>query len=821
MYKFSFKELVSCTGGTTSYRGDFSLVDVKFDSRDKMQDVAFIAFVTDKDNGHKYVSIAASKGATVAIVSEDIDVSIPMIKVSDTKKAYQDIATYHRSKFPIKTIGITGSNGKTTVKDMLSNILSVKYKKVLSTEKNFNNTLGVPQTLLKLDHTYDVAVIEMRMKHKGEVQTLANIVKPDIAIVTGISHDIFKPEIEMIAGLKEAGVLLLCSDDERLAKVESYQHEVLFCGLENDDRNLLYATNIEQFWTDEKFGLTFLVHYQGKAYPCELPVLGRHNVQNALLALAVSLKLDIDIEVATHALRLYPSSSMRLETSVINGIKFMKDYYNTSVESAKSALDTLSELRTTSGKNVAILGEISELVEDSAKYHREIAAYTLGKADIVYYIGNHQSAFLAGRGDAYCFATKDELNANLFNDGLSSGDTVLIKGVREAKLWEQYEFIRKYLEHGSTIPAQARLLVDVDALKHNYFAIKNYVGENVKVMPVIKADAYGGGASLLANVYNDCDFFAVADLLEADDLHRVMPNAKFLVVYQPFIEEVNWIADRDYVMTSISDMAFVVKLNEVARHANKKLQVHIEIDTGMSRLGVLPEDCEEFAKVLSRCQNLIVDGIYTHYSSADLNAAEDLAYTAKQTEVFKKAIEVIESIIGHIPYKHACAGAAIFNPEAEWFNMVRPGYILLGYYPCETIKKKIELRPALKYATKVTQVKMYEEGVSVSYGRAFVTKKRTRIAQIPIGYSDGLMRQLSNKGAFVIKGQLAPIIGNINMDYTMVDVTHISPAVCAGDEVFIFDNVNMTIEKMAELCQTIGYEIITNIKSKADRIESF
>jgi len=833
--KFSFRELAACTGGTTTYEGDdFSVINVKFDSRDNMQDVAFIAFVTDKDNGHKYIATAAKKGATVAIVSEDVEVAIPTIKVKDTKKAYQAIATYHRRKFPLKTIGITGSNGKTTVKDMLSKILSVKYK-VLSTEKNFNNELGVPQTLLKLDDTYDVAVIEMRMKHQGEICTLTDIVKPDIAIITGISHignlggtytDAFEPVKETIAGLKEAGILLLCSDDELLAEVESDQHEVLFCGLKNEAPNLLYATRIKQFWLGNKLGLTFFVHYRGKDYLCELPVLGRHNVQNALLALAAGLKLGINIGEATRALRLYPSSSMRLETSIIDGIKFIKDYYNTSFESAKSALDTLLELRDGEGKgkNIAILGDILELGTGSAKYHRKIAEYTIGKADIVYYIGNHEEAFLAGREDAHCFATKDKLNAalaNILNGGLSNGDTVLIKGLREARLWEQYEFVRKYLERGSTIPAQARLLVDVDALKHNYFAIKNYVGEHVKVMPVIKADAYGSGANLLANVYSDCDLFAVADLLEADELHRGMPNAKFLIVYQPFIEEANWIVDRDYVVTSVSDIDFVIKLNEVASHSNKKLLIHLEIDTGMSRLGVLPEDCEAFAKVLSECKHLIVDGIYTHYSSADLSAEADLAYTARQTEVFKKAIEVVERIVGHIPYKHACAGAAIFNPKAELFNMVRPGYMLLGYSLSSEVAKQIELRPALKYATKVTQVKAYEEGVSVSYGRQFVTKKKTLIAQIPIGYSDGLMRQLSNKGAFVIKGQLAPIVGNINMDYTMVDVTNINPAVRAGDEVFIFDNVNMTIEKMAELCDTIGYEIITNIKSKADRIESF
>lgn len=832
MHKFFFTELLTATNGVTTYQGnDFSLADVKYDSRENMQNVAFFAFVTEQDNGHKYINIAAEKGAKVAIVSEEIDAPIPTIKVVDTKIAYQRIAAYHRSKYSTTTIGITGSNGKTTVKDMLSSILATRFKKVLSTEKNFNNTLGVPQTLLKLDPTYDTAVIEMRMKHEGEIQTLANIAKPDIAVITGISQTAninnknpHKPIAEMLNELKSGGILLLCGDDDQLAEIQSADHEIIYCGLANNGRNLIYATQIKQFWNEFKLGLTFQVHYKGKNYPCELPVLGRHNVLNALLALAVAIKLDIDIEIATAALRLYPASPMRLETSTINGIKFIKDYYNTSFESAKSALDTLMEIKNENGKNIAILGDILPHGKNSDIYHQKIAEYTLKKADIVYYVGNHKTAFLKGRKDAQCFDEKTELNialAKLLKDDISPKDTILIKGLREAKLWEQYESIRKYLEHGSIIPAQAKLLVDVDALKHNYFAIKNYIGEKVKVMPVIKADAYGTGANLIANIYHDCEYFGVADLLEAEELHKKIPHAKFLILYQPFIEEINWIIEKEYIIPSICDINFVIKLNEIAKKANKKITVHIEIDTGMSRLGVLPENCKTFAKTLANCQNIIVEGIYTHYSSADGYQKEDLEYTQKQTELFKKAIKDIEEIIGEIHYKHACAGAAIFNPKAEKFNMVRPGYMLLGYYPCSEIKEKIELRPALKYKTKITQIKEYKKGTSISYNRRYVTKRKTLVAQVPVGYSDGLMRSLSNKGAFVIKGQLAPIIGNINMDYTMIDVTDISPSITKEDEVYIFDNINMTIEKMATLCETIGYEIITNIKSKADRIESF
>jgi len=830
-----FKEIVECTGGSTSYVGDDFLVsDFKFDSRQDMKESIFIAFETDKDDGHRYISIAANKGAIAAIVAKDIDTLIPTIRVKDTVKAYQDIGKYHRNKFSIPVIGLTGSNGKTTVKDMLTAVLGTKYN-VLATDKNLNNHLGVPQTLLKLNCNHDVAVIEMGMNHHGEIRVLTNMGMPDVAIITkiGTAHmgnlggtraDVYRAKMEIVEGLKSGGKLILNGDDDMLMNVKSDTHEIIFCGLEDSDSNFMYASKISQVWNANGYGISFLVHYNGNEYNCELPTLGKHNVLNALFALTVGVQLDIPIEDAIGALRAYPRSSMRLETSTVYGIKFIKDYYNASPDSMKAALDTLSELDTENNR-IAILSELYELGERSREFHREIGSYTMGRADKVYYVGKYCDAFLAGRKDALCFGSKEEMNQALLSaisDGtISSGDIVLIKGSNVMKMWEQYEHLRRLLERGSTVLAQTRMLIDVDALKHNYNAIKRYVGNDVTVMPVIKADGYGGGAEVVANIYGDCKYIAVADLHEAEELNVTMPNARFLVIYQPLITEIDWVIERDYITPTVGDVEFVRKLDEAAKKHGKKIAVHIEVDTGMSRLGVLVSDCIEFAEVIASLDNLIVEGIFTHYSSADMYSPEDLAFTEQQTSRFKQAIIIFEDIIGYIPYKHASASAAIFNPNAELFNMVRPGYMLFGYCPCDEIKEKLLLKPALKFGTQVTQIKELAEKVEISYGRKYITQRKTRLAVIPVGYSDGLMRKLSNKGAFVIKGQLAPIVGTICMDYTMVDVTDINPPVLAGDEVFIFDNINMTIEEMAKLCETIGYEILTNIKSKAERIETF
>ncbi len=835
MNKLTFWETVRCVKGETEYKGeDFPIKDIKFDSRGDMEGSAFIAFKTDKDDGKRYIPVAEKKGASAVIAAEKTDSEIPSIIVKDTFKAYMETAAYYRSKFDIPIVGITGSNGKTTVKDMLFAMLSVKYK-TLATDKNLNNELGVPQTLLKLDESYQAAAIETAMNHYGEIKALSRAVRPDIAIITKIGRahignldgtikGVLDAKLEILKGLKPYGTLILNGDDEMLSDIKAEGFNVIFCGTENDGRNAIYASNIIERWDEKGSRTEFTAHYNGNEYKCLLPVLGKHNAVNALLAMAAAVKLGVSVEECANALRTYPRSSMRLETSKVCGVRFIKDYYNASPESVKAAVETLSAVGD-SGKKVAVLGDMSELGDLSGPIHKEIAEYTKGKADTVYFAGENKDFFKEGRSDAKCFSAKEELNAALAesvrNGEISKGDTVLIKGSNRMRMWEQYEFLDRLLERGSPVPAQTRLLVDVDALKHNYLEIKRYVGDNVTIMPVLKADAYGTGADLLADIYSGCGYFAVADLREAEELHTVMPDARFLVLYQPLGGELEWLVKREYASVAVGEEEFAKNLNKAAEKSGRIMPVHIEIDTGMGRLGTFPYDCEKLFKVISDCGSLCVEGIFTHYSSADMYSKEDLEYTKMQTERFDSAIEKAENIFGEIKYKHACAGAAIFNPEAKLYNMVRPGYILRGYYPCEEMKSKIKLKPAMKFVSKVVQVKEFGAGDTISYGRHFTARRKTLIAAVPVGYSDGLMRGLSNKGAFVIKGQLAPIAGNVTMDYTMVDVTDIFPAVKPYDDVFIFDNVNMTIEKMAELCGTIGYEVLTNIKSKTDRVETF
>jgi alanine racemase len=387
-------------------------------------------------------------------------------------------------------------------------------------------------------------------------------------------------------------------------------------------------------------------------------------------------------------------------------------------------------------------------------------------------------------------------------------------------------FINAELSDNVTLPrGAARLCVDITAIKENYNSICREIGGGVELMPMVKANAYGSGAEIVANVLSNCKHLAVADVKEAALLRRVMTGSaatdtSFVIIYQPPVSDVQVIAENNYI-AAVSNLAFAEALNAAAARLGKVAEVHVEIDTGAGRLGVQPNDCKAFFTALNMLANISVDGIFMHYSCADGLDDEDIAFTERQTSLFLQAIADAESVVGNIKYKHACNGAAIFHPKAAHFNMVRPGYMLYGYYPNEELRQRLKLLPALTFSTVIVHIKDVEPGTPIGYGRSFVTNRPSKIATVAVGYSDGVSRRLSNRGYMAINGQKAPIVGKVCMDLTMIDVTDISGEVNIGDEVFVFDNVNITIDDIAELCGTIGYEIIAGIEDKADRVERF
>jgi len=360
----------------------------------------------------------------------------------------------------------------------------------------------------------------------------------------------------------------------------------------------------------------------------------------------------------------------------------------------------------------------------------------------------------------------------------------------------------------------SKLYVDLKAILHNLKEIRGILSPLSDIMAVIKASAYGGGSPEIAKVLvqNGIERFAVAIPEEAIVLRKNGIDKPILILTPPMLSDLQAIAAYDLI-PSISDIQTAKKLDEICSIMNKRIKIHIEIDTGMGRTGIQPEEAVPLIFEIKNLDGLEVEGLFAHFSSAE----SDVEYTRKQISLFEKTINKLIVLGINIPIRHVCNSAGIvFFPQAH-YEFVRLGLMLYGYYPDETLKDKLSLKPSLMLKTKIVHIKDVPAETSISYNRTFTTKRPSRIATIPIGYADGFKRALSNKGFVLVNGQKAPITGRVCMDLAMIDVTDI-PNVKKGAEVIIFDNINITVEDIAELCGTINYEIISTISPRIPRV---
>ena len=342
--------------------------------------------------------------------------------------------------------------------------------------------------------------------------------------------------------------------------------------------------------------------------------------------------------------------------------------------------------------------------------------------------------------------------------------------------------------------------------KYNIEQIRKYVPDK-EIMPVIKANGYGTHINKCLDLIKDFKYVAVACVCEAVELRNIGYTGNIFVLNQPYIEDIENIIKYN-IIVGVSDINFVRAL---ARY-DTKVKVHIELETGMGRTGVLERFLDIFITEIEKLSNIEIEGIYTHFSSADTD--ED--YTNKQIEIFNREVEKIKNRIKTIKYVHCSASNGMLNFNVDSCNMVRAGIIMYGYPASDKTLEKIDLKPIAKLKSKISFIKELEEGMSISYGRKFITDKKMKIATIGIGYADGIRRSLSNRGYVVIDGLKCKILGSVCMDSFMVDISNIQANI--GDEVYIWDNEIITLEDIAELYDTINYEVISCISERVPRV---
>ena len=360
--------------------------------------------------------------------------------------------------------------------------------------------------------------------------------------------------------------------------------------------------------------------------------------------------------------------------------------------------------------------------------------------------------------------------------------------------------------------------IDLGALRHNLLAIKKWVGPQINILGIVKADAYGHGDYEVSRVLlnNGAEMLGIAILEEGIQLRDKGIKEPLLLLGGLFEDQIEAVIHHDLIPT-VYDVKLAEALSKKATYFNKKLKVHVYVDTGMGSIGVKYDKAVEFVKSVKNLNNLHIEGIYTHCSSSD---EKDSAFTNLQIKRFRDVLGALDTIKVCIPLRHMANSGAILGYPESYFNMVRPGLSLYGLYPSEDVLRDIGIRPVMSFKTRIIHIKDMDAGDVVGYGRAYTIAKPTRVATLPLGYGDGYNRLLSNQGKVIIRGKKAPIIARVCMDHCFADVTTIKE-VSIGDEVVLYGSQGqetIPIESIAKQINTIPYEVTCNISKRVPRI---
>ena len=359
-----------------------------------------------------------------------------------------------------------------------------------------------------------------------------------------------------------------------------------------------------------------------------------------------------------------------------------------------------------------------------------------------------------------------------------------------------------------------RAIVDLGAISHNIAEIRKRIGNQRNLMAVVKADGYGHGAVEVsrAALRSGADWLGVALPEEGRQLREAGIGVPILVMglIQP-AEAYKIVKFR--LAQAVASVELLEALDYEASKASTQVNVHVKVDTGMGRIGIKPEDAVSFVRKVNTFKNLNLEGVFSHLSSAD---EKDKAFSEHQLRLFEQVINELHSAGFNVPKKHIANSAAVLDLPQSYYDMVRPGIMIYGLYPSKEVSHSIELKPAMTFKTKVSAVKVVPPGTPISYGGTFITKKRTTVVTLPVGYADGYSRLLSNRGEVLIKGQRVPVIGTVCMDMCMVDVSSVED-VRPGDEVILFGE-GLHVDELAAKLGTINYEVVCAVSKRVPRI---
>lgn len=762
-------------------------------------------------NGHDFIAHAYQNGIRNFVVSEnrnyDSYSDANFLWVDDTLKTLQELATFHRNQHHLEVIGITGSNGKTIVKEWLFQLVNADYR-IIRSPKSFNSQIGVPLSVWQITDDDNLGVFEAGISKPDEMEALAKIINPTIGILTNIGE----AHAEGFASKREklTEKLKLFTNVEILIYSPDYTEGITLAELPGRKKiswsiKGLADLQITSITSKQEKSLIEAV-YQQKTIKCEVPFNDKALIENCIICWATLLALGHTPEAAALGLAKLTRVSMRL--ALINGIEncsIIDDSYSADSSSLAIALDFLN-LQNQHPKKTLILSDLYETGKKDEELYAEIAALLQQKkVDRLIGIG----ARLSSMANLFLMETSFYQTTQEFMVHFPSihfaNETILIKGARRF----EFEHITKIL----TLKVHDTILeINLNALAENLQFYRNKLNPEVKIMAMVKAFSYGSGSFEIANLlqYQKINYLAVAYADEGIALRKAGISLPIMVMSpepSAFEAIIKYKLEPEIYSTSVLK-SFI---NFLPEHETD-LKIHIKLDTGMHRLGLEREDLPELFELLHKTNKLKVETIFTHLVATE-QAMHDEFTNAQITE-FSSLYDGIAKYLNYFPLRHVLNTSGVTRwPQAQ-FDMVRLGIGLYGFDGALIHNKGLQTVAVLK--TTVTQVKNLKPGETVGYGRLGVSANGGKIATVKIGYADGYNRKFGNGvGKMVINGKLVPTIGAICMDMCMLDVTGL--AVKTGDEVIVFDHQN-SIVNLAQQMGTIPYEILTNVSQRVKRV---
>ena len=774
------------------------------------EETLFFALKTKRNDGHKYIPDLYERGVRNFVVSElpenkEAYTAANFLQLANPLKGLQKLAEKHREQFLIPVVGITGSNGKTVVKEWLYQLLSPD-RVVTRSPRSYNSQIGVPLSVWLMNEETQLAIFEAGISEMGEMEALQSIIRPTIGILTNIGgahqENFFSVQekcMEKLTLFKDCDVIIYDGDNELISSCVS---KSLFTSREiawskKDNERPLF---IESICKGED-STTVKYRYLGMPNEYKIPFIDDASIENSLHCLAVALYMMVPAEDIAERMAHLEQIAMRLEVKEgKNGCVIIND------SSLDIALDFMSRRSEDKGKKrTLILSDMLETGQSSKLLYRQVAelVHSRGVEKIIGVGDEIRTASSRFELEKYFFhSTEDLLKSDLLPN--LRNEVVLIKGSRSF----HFDDISERLElkvHETILEIKLNALVD----NLNYYRSK--LKPETKMVCMVKASAYGAGSYEIAKTLQDhrVDYLAVAVADEGSDLRKAGITSS-IIIMNPELTAFKTMFD--YKLEP--EVYSFHLLNELIKAAEKEgvtnFPIHIKLDTGMHRLGFTPDEIPELIERLKKQTAVIPRSVFSHLVGSDAEQFD--SFTRRQIEAFERASQELQEAFPHKILRHICNTAGIERYPGAQFDMVRLG---IGLYGVDPFTNKI-IHNVSTLKTTILQIHDVPKEETVGYSRKGHLERDSRIAAIPIGYADGLNRKLGNGNAYcLVNGQKAPYVGNICMDVCMIDVTDID---CKeGDKAVIFgDDLPVTV--LAEILGTIPYEILTSVSNRVKRV---